>query len=255
MGKSGRLPGTPTARQGRGSVARPQVLRPQGESLLLAKDTRALPDMLPSRLGAGLFPQSRDRAGHTPFRQEELSCQRGILRDWRAGMALVVQRRGNHVATQGTQVPLAVGPPSPPTAGKMPQDATESRHSQTFKNRRMGMRPLVPAADTRAGPQPGAGAQKREEDRQGLFAFPPPAVAEKPHLLQNRARDGSAWCASWMQERKAGGVFKVKCYLQASLTNWMVQSFLIINSELSLIPSPKQSDKFQLPEPGLHKSS
>lgn len=99
--------------------------------------------MLPSRLGAGLFPQSRDRAGHTPFRQEELSCQRGILRDWRAGMALVVQRRGNHVATQGTQVPLAVGPPSPPTAGKMPQDATESRHSQTFKNRRMGMRPLA----------------------------------------------------------------------------------------------------------------
>ena len=142
---------------GRGSVARPQVPRPQGESLLLAKDTRAPPDTLPSRRGAGLFPQSRDRAGHTPFRQEELGCQRGILRDWRAGVPLVVQRRGNHVSMRGTQVPLAVGPPSPHTAGKMPQDATESRHSQTFKNRRVGAAARSWSSEERgrqAGPLP-----------------------------------------------------------------------------------------------------
>ena len=44
LGKRGPVPGTPMARQGRElSSHRLQVPRPQGESLLLAKDTRALP--------------------------------------------------------------------------------------------------------------------------------------------------------------------------------------------------------------------
>ena len=81
---------------------------------------------------------------------------------------------------QGTQVPLAAGPPSPPTAGKMPQDATETRHSQTFKNRRMEMRHLVPAADTRAG----RGRERelrreRKTGRQVISAFPSPAVGKE----------------------------------------------------------------------------
>ena len=117
----------------------------------------------------------------TSFRQEEVSCQQGISsRMGGRHTSLVVQRRSNQVAKQGTQVPLATGPPSSPTAEKMTQDATETRHSQTSKNRADGDASPSASGRHQSGAAVGSGSsEERGRQRQGIPAFPSPAVAKE----------------------------------------------------------------------------
>lgn len=166
-------------------MARPQVPRPQGESLLLAKDTRAPPDTLPSRRGAGLFPQSRDQPG-TPHSGRKSSAANEAPSRLEGGVPRWSSREATTLQREGLRFHLLWGRQARPPWGRCPRTRRRADTAKHLKTEEWGR---VPSCRRRT-PERGCGQELelRRERKTGRSSshFRLLLQPEKPRLLQNR---------------------------------------------------------------------